>query len=233
MPEVAGTWVAGTQYVVSGSGGHTIVMDQPRGRAEWHGFKPSELLLAALVGCSGGDFASILAKQRQAVSSIRVRARGEQDAEPPWAYRTIELVFEVRGTGLDRAAVERALNLAVERYCSVGATVRGVAKIVHRSNSSSNPRSPPNRSRPERAARFRAGGRPFPARLLPSRNARQHGSIPCGGTGRTSKGGSDVMNVAGSLRTPSQRDLQHRDRAGPAPRIAGAGAGPTTRRSRC
>jgi uncharacterized OsmC-like protein len=60
MPHVSATWTSptGSQSVATGSGGHSVVMDAPNGRAEWAGFKPSELLLAALLGCTGVDFTS-------------------------------------------------------------------------------------------------------------------------------------------------------------------------------
>jgi putative redox protein len=107
-------------------------MDAPNGRAEWAGFKPSEVLLAALLGCTGVDFTSILAKQRQEVTRISAEVHAEQDEVPPWPFRRIEIVFTVEGRNLDERAVERALSLAVERYCSVGATLAGTADISHR-----------------------------------------------------------------------------------------------------
>jgi putative redox protein len=134
MPAVNATWTdpTGGQCVATGSGGHSIVMDAPNGRAEWNGFKPAELLLAALLGCTGVDFTSILAKQRQRVTSISATAHGQQDEDPPWAFSHIDVVFHVRGENLDQRAVDRALTLAVERYCSVGATLAGRATIAHR-----------------------------------------------------------------------------------------------------
>jgi putative redox protein len=134
MPHVSAAWTSptGSQCVATGSGGHTVVMDAPAGRTKWAGFKPAELLLAALVGCTGVDFTSILAKQRQCVTSISAEVHGEQEQDPPWAYRTIDIVFTVRGKSLDRRAVDRALDLALERYCSVGATLAGAVAIGHR-----------------------------------------------------------------------------------------------------
>jgi len=133
MPHVSATCTSpsGSQCVATGSGGHTVVMDAPAGRTEWAGFKPSELLLAALAGCSGVDFTSILAKQRPPVTSITAEVHAEQDSDPPWAFRTIDIVFTVRGESLDRRAVDRALALALERYCSVGATLAGTVAITH------------------------------------------------------------------------------------------------------
>src|ERR1700687_4325641 len=98
MPHVSASWTSptGSQSVATGSGGHTVVMDAPAGRTEGDGFKPSELLLAAVARCMGGDFTSILAKQRQHVTSISAEVDGEQEQDPPWAYRTIDIVFTVR-----------------------------------------------------------------------------------------------------------------------------------------
>jgi putative redox protein len=134
MANVSATWTSptGSQCIAIGSGGHTVVMDAPNGRSEWAGFKPSELLLAALLGCTGVDFTSILVKQRQVVTAISAAAHGEQDQEPPWAFRQIDVVFSVEGPDLDQRAVDRALTLAMDRYCSVGATLNGTATITHR-----------------------------------------------------------------------------------------------------
>ncbi len=134
MADVSATWTSptGSQCVATGSSGHSVVMDAPNGRAEWAGIKPSELLLAALLGCTGVDFTSILAKQRQVVTAISAEAHGEQDQNPPWAYRHIDVIFTVQGPNLDQRAVDRALTLAFEGYCSVGATLAGTATVTHR-----------------------------------------------------------------------------------------------------
>jgi putative redox protein len=89
-------------------------------------------ILAALLGCTGVDFTSILTKQRQEVSRISAEVHAEQDQVPPWPFRRIGTVFTVEGRNLDERAVERALSLAVDRYCSVGATLAGTADISHR-----------------------------------------------------------------------------------------------------
>jgi putative redox protein len=115
LATVSATWTrtTGSQCVATGSGGHSIVM------------------LAALLGCTGVDFTNILGKQRQAVTRISAEVHGEQDQYPPWLFRRIEMVFTVEGRNLDDRAVERALSLAVERYCSVGVTLAGTAEVSH------------------------------------------------------------------------------------------------------
>src|SRR5579862_8659949 len=111
MSDVTVTWVQDEQFVASGSGGHSIVLDAPGGRATWQGFKPSELLLAALGGCTAVDVIDILRKKRQRVSGLRVSVRGEQRAEHPHAFERIAVHYEVRGQGIAAAAVERAISL--------------------------------------------------------------------------------------------------------------------------
>ena len=55
---------------------------------------------------------------------------GEQDDDPPWAYRKIHLKYRLGGKDLTEKAVEQAIQLSEEKYCSVAATVRGVAEIT-------------------------------------------------------------------------------------------------------
>jgi putative redox protein len=130
MSEVSATWVQAEQFVASGSGGHSIVIDAPGGHETWQGFKPTELLLAALAGCTGVDVIDILRKKRQRVSGLRVTVSGDQREEHPRAFERIAVHYEVRGQGVAEAAVRRAISLSEEKYCSVAATIRGVAVIT-------------------------------------------------------------------------------------------------------
>jgi putative redox protein len=129
MATVDVTWVQGDQFVASGAGGHSIVLDAPGGREAWQGFKPSELLLAAVAGCTAVDVIDILRKGRQRVSGLRVTATGQQRESYPKAFVRIDLEYAVRGQGVSAEKVERAIVLSHEKYCSVSATVSGVAEI--------------------------------------------------------------------------------------------------------
>lgn len=107
-----------------------VVLDGgPHGRAA--GPSPAELLLAAGAGCAAWDLVEILRKQRQGVAAIDVAVDGDQQPDPPWTFRRIELRFTVRGRGLDRELVERAVELSVDRYCSVLSTVREAASLAY------------------------------------------------------------------------------------------------------
>jgi putative redox protein len=129
MAEVTVSWVADRQFVASGSGGHSIVLDSSADVTSLHGFKPTELLLAAVGGCTAMDVIDILRKKRQQVSDLRVSVHGERAAELPTPFTIIDVHYEVHGTGVNPRAVERAIELSQEKYCSVSATVRGVATI--------------------------------------------------------------------------------------------------------
>jgi putative redox protein len=130
MSEVAVTWVQDNQFVATGSGGHSVVVDAPGSRETWTGMKPTELLLAAVASCTGVDVIGILQKARQQVTSLRVTATGVQREELPRAFTKIDVHYEVRGHAIQAGVVERAIALSEEKYCSVAATVRGVATIT-------------------------------------------------------------------------------------------------------
>jgi putative redox protein len=94
------------------------------------GFAATELLLAGAGACAAWDVVAILRKQRQAFSSLEVRVVGEQDDDPPRAYRRLTITFRVSGRALDEARVRRAVRMSLDRYCSVVATIRDHAEVV-------------------------------------------------------------------------------------------------------
>jgi putative redox protein len=108
---------------------HAIVMAAPTEDRSGRGFSPSETLLAAVGGCSAWDVVEILRKRRQPVTGVELRVDGQQLEEAPWPYTRVVVTYVVSGRGVDRAAVERAVQLSSEKYCSVMATIRGVASI--------------------------------------------------------------------------------------------------------
>ena len=126
MGQVSVTWVQNEQFVGTDSTNHSIVLSPAK---EGTGSKPSDLLLIALAACTGVDVVGILAKKRQHFTGLQIKVEGQQDADPPWTFRKIHIEYIVRGKGLAEKAVEQAIELAEEKYCSVAATVRGVAEI--------------------------------------------------------------------------------------------------------
>lgn len=87
------------------------------------GVSPVAMLLEALAACSAADVVEILRKGRQDLRGLRVTARGERRPEPPRYFTRIELRFEIVGE-VDRKKAERAVELSLEKYCSVSHTLR-------------------------------------------------------------------------------------------------------------
>ncbi|NPV57934.1 MAG: OsmC family protein [Anaerolineae bacterium] len=119
-------WIGSKQFVGIDSTNHSVVLSTP---GDGVGMKPSELLLVALAACTAVDVVEILEKKRQPLTSLEISASGEQDADPPWTFRKINLHYKLAGKGLTDKAVQQAIELSEEKYCSVSATVRGVAEI--------------------------------------------------------------------------------------------------------
>ena len=124
-------WEGGFKFTSADAHGHTITVDAPQNDGdEFGGFKPGELLLTALAGCSGIDVANILTRQRQQVTGLEIKVKGTQLPDPPWTWVEIELEYIIRGKNLREKQVERAIDLSENKYCSVGATIAGNSKIT-------------------------------------------------------------------------------------------------------
>ncbi len=120
-------WLSGKRFVGIDSTNHSVVLSS---KDEGVGVKPSDMLLIALASCTAVDVADILAKKRMRLNSMEVTTTGEQDADPPWTFRRIHLKYRLSGQGLTDKAVEQAIQLSEEKYCSVAATVRATADIT-------------------------------------------------------------------------------------------------------
>ena len=116
----------GKRFISTDSTGHSVVMSTTK---ENIGMRPSELILSALAGCSSVDVVDILAKKRTPLTHLEVNVTAEQDADPPWTFRKIHMKFFVKGEGLTEKNVAQAIELSEKKYCSVAATLRGVAEI--------------------------------------------------------------------------------------------------------
>lgn len=120
-------WTDGERFVGSASSGHAIVIDADRERNSATG--PMELVLIGLCACTGTDVVSILRKKRESFTSVRVRAEAVRASEPPTVYTAITLVYTVGGE-VSRKAVEDAVRLSKEKYCSVSAMLQRSATIT-------------------------------------------------------------------------------------------------------
>jgi putative redox protein len=120
-------WTDGEQFVGVGSANHAIVIDSDRQRNTAAG--PMELVLIALCACTATDVVSILTKKREKFTSLQVRAEGERASQPPTVYENIKLVYTVGGV-VSKKAMEDAVKLSKEKYCSVSQMLQKTAAIT-------------------------------------------------------------------------------------------------------
>jgi putative redox protein len=129
MAHVNVKWLQGRQFVGIDSSKHAIVVSS-QDEANGVGMRPNELLLIALATCVCVDVVEVIGKKRMQLHSLDVSVDGQQEQDPPWPFRKIHLVFHLRGEGLTPKAVEETISMIEEKYCSVSATVRGVAEVT-------------------------------------------------------------------------------------------------------
>ena len=123
------TWKGGTQYEGRSESGHALLFDTDA--AHTRGPSPMEAVLAALCACTSVDVVGILAKKRQPLASLQVSAVAEQPAEAPRVFTRIHLTYSVGGAGLSPKAVEDAVTLSKEKYCSVSIMLAGAVEISY------------------------------------------------------------------------------------------------------
>jgi putative redox protein len=118
-------WIEKQRFNGVSDSGHTIVVDGDKTA----GNSPMELVLIGLCGCTGYDVVSILQKKREPFTSIEVRAHAERAKDPPSVYTEIKLIYRIGGK-VSHKAVEDAVRLSKEKYCSVSAMLEKAAKIT-------------------------------------------------------------------------------------------------------
>src|SRR5215472_17072214 len=115
----------------SGSGHHVTLDTAEHGGGHNEGFRPMELLLAGLAGCTGMDVISILRKQRQQVTDYEVHVTGIRAEEPPMVFVEITVEHIITGHHIQPESAARAIQLSEERYCGAGAMLGKVAHLTH------------------------------------------------------------------------------------------------------
>ncbi|HEV2112568.1 MAG TPA: OsmC family protein [Terriglobales bacterium] len=126
MVRASAQWTDGERFAVSASSGHAFIVDSDRERNTAPG--PMELVLIGLCTCTATDVVSILRKKREPFARVEVRAEAERAKQPPTVYESIHLIYRVEGE-VTRKAVEDAVRLSEEKYCSVSAMLQKTAKI--------------------------------------------------------------------------------------------------------
>lgn len=112
-------------FTATDANNHTLRMDIPVDKGgTGNGFRPMQVLLAGLGGCSAVDVVSILKKQRQDLQNLSISIDGEREpGKEPSLWQEAALVFELTGT-IDDDKAYRAVELSINKYCSVAETLR-------------------------------------------------------------------------------------------------------------
>ena len=127
MIEASLNWTDKERYVGAATSRHSIVMDTaPEKTAN----SPMELVLLALCGCTASDVVGILRKKREPFTGLEVTAKGERADGYPAVYTSIHLTYIVRGQ-VSQKAMEDAVRLSKEKYCSVSAMLEKTAEITY------------------------------------------------------------------------------------------------------
>jgi putative redox protein len=122
----------GMRFVAESGSGHSVGMDASLGHGGADlGFRPMELLLVGLAGCTAMDVIAILRKKRQEVRGYTVTVFGVRAETDPKVFTEITVEHRVFGHEVDPEAVRRAIELSESRYCGAGAMLGKTAKLTH------------------------------------------------------------------------------------------------------
>jgi putative redox protein len=126
-------WIQDVMFLGESGSGHSVVMDgAPEAGGRNLGFRPMEMVLLGLGGCSAFDVMMILKRGREQVTDCVVELDAQRAETDPKVFTKIEMRYVVTGRSLDRKKVERAVSLSAEKYCSASAIMAKTAEITHR-----------------------------------------------------------------------------------------------------
>lgn len=124
--------IEGMAFLGEAGSGHSIVMDgAPDYGGRNLGFRPMELLLVGMAGCTAFDVVLILRKGREEIADCVVEVSAERAPEDPKVFTKIHLDYRVKGKNLNDAKVKRAIELSKEKYCSASIMLGKSAEITY------------------------------------------------------------------------------------------------------
>ena len=124
--EISAEWQGQMKFIGKNQKDGQILMG---GKDDQDRVSPMELLLMGLAGCTGVDVVSILEKKRQSLTNFQVNVRAKRADDYPMVYTAIEIEYILTGEGLSQKAVEQAIQLSEEKYCSASAMLGKTAEI--------------------------------------------------------------------------------------------------------
>ncbi|MBP9712603.1 MAG: OsmC family protein [Sterolibacterium sp.] len=126
------SWHDGMSFIAETGSGHLLTMDgAPEAGGRNLAARPMELVLAGTGGCTSFDVVMILKRGRQEVTGCEVSIQAERAETDPKVFTKIHMHFVVTGKALKAEAVERAIKLSAEKYCSASIMIGKTAEITH------------------------------------------------------------------------------------------------------
>jgi len=125
-------WVDEAMFIGETDSGHAIVIDgPPEGGGRNMGARPMELLLLGMGGCTAYDVVHMLKKGRHQITACRVELSAERAQSVPKVFTRIHVLYKIRGRDLSDKAVQRAVQLTTEKYCSASIMLSKAVTISH------------------------------------------------------------------------------------------------------
>ncbi|HJO62622.1 MAG: OsmC family protein [Desulfobacterales bacterium] len=122
-------WTDGSQFVARVGNGPAVVIDTPEGGS---GPTPMGILLMGVAGCTAVDVVSILKKKRVNMTGFQINITGERAEKEPMRYTNIHIEYIVHGKDIKPKAVEHAIQLSEEKYCSAIASLNATVSNTYR-----------------------------------------------------------------------------------------------------
>ena len=124
-------WAGGMKFEGLSAFGHRTVTDVSKeAGGEEAGYRPTELLLYAVAGCTGVDVVRILEKQRQKLHSLEIEVVAHHNEDYPRPFHTVEIKYIARGENLDEKKLAQAIELSESKYCVISQTIENAGKVT-------------------------------------------------------------------------------------------------------
>jgi putative redox protein len=125
-------WMQDVSFKGSSDSGHEVILDGPKelGGKDL-GMRPMEMMLIGMGGCTSFDVVTILKRSRQQITGCIAEIEATRADEIPKVFTSIHIHFLIKGIDLQEKAVERAVELSANKYCSASIMLGKSVKITH------------------------------------------------------------------------------------------------------
>ena len=124
-------WGGGLKFTGTSAFGHSITTDIAKDKGgDESGYRPTELVLFAVAGCTGVDVVRILQKQRQELTGLEISVEARDTEELPKYFETVNVTYRFKGRNLDLHKLEQAVELSESKYCTVSESLKQNVKVT-------------------------------------------------------------------------------------------------------